>query len=263
MIVLHVPHSATRIPSDVRQQIVLDDEQLADELLCMTDWYVDELFSLPPSEALAVVYPVSRLVCDPERFECDALEPMARRGMGVIYTATHDLGELRPPATAAQREDLLERYYRPHHRRLTEAVAQVLRNEGACLIVDSHSYPSLPLPYQLDQGPAKSQARERPAICLGTDDYHTPLALRAAALAAFCAGFNSVVCDEPFSGALVPVAFWRREPRVHSIMVEVRRDLYMDERTGARLACFGEVADHIAVALRELARLPWALSSPP
>ena len=263
MIVVHVPHSATLIPSDVRQQIALDDEQLTGELLCMTDWYVDELFSLPASEALAVVYPVSRLVCDPERFENDAEEPMARRGMGAIYTATHTLGTLRMRPTPAERQDLLERYYRPHHRRLTEAVAQVLRNEGACLIVDAHSYPSLPLPYELDQGPAKSQARERPAICLGTDAYHTPSALRAAALAAFSAGFDSVVCDEPFAGALVPAAFWRREPRVHSIMVEVRRDLYMDEKTGARLACFGEVAECIAVALRELARLPWALSSPP
>jgi N-formylglutamate deformylase len=255
MIVVHVPHSATLIPGEVRQQIVLDDEQLADELLCMTDWYVDELFALPIGEALACVYPVSRLVCDPERFENDDLEPMAQRGMGVIYTATHTLGTLRPQVTPTQREDLLERYYRPHHRRLTEAVAQVMRSEGRCLIVDAHSYPSLPLPYELDQTPAGSQPRERPAICLGTDDYHTPPALRAAALAAFSARFDSVVCDEPFSGALVPAAFWRCEPRVHSIMVEVRRDLYMDEKTGARLGCFGEVAACIAVALRELDRL--------
>ena len=91
MIVVHVPHSTTLIPDDVRQQIVLDDEQLANELLCMTDRYVDELFALPASEARAIAYPVSRLVCDPERFESDAEEPMAQRGMGVIYTATHTL----------------------------------------------------------------------------------------------------------------------------------------------------------------------------
>lgn len=254
MIVVHVPHSATLIPGGVRAQFVLDDEELADELLCMTDWYVDELFALPVSEARAVVYPVSRLVCDPERFESDSEEPMAQRGMGVIYTATHDLGELRTRPTAAEREDLLERYYRPHHRRLTEAVAQVLRSEGECLIVDAHSFPSLPLPYEFDQGPAGSQPRQRPAICLGTDDYHTPPALRAAALAAFSARFDSVRCDQPFSGALVPAAYWHQEPRVHSIMVEVRRDLYMDEKTGVRLACFAEVADLIHVTLRELAQ---------
>ena len=40
-------------------------------------------------------YEVSRLVCDPERFPDDANEPMAPVGMGVVYTATHDLAKLR------------------------------------------------------------------------------------------------------------------------------------------------------------------------
>ena len=129
----------------------------------------------------------------------------------------------------------------------------MLRTEGGCLIVDAHSYPLLPLPYELDEEPASLPLRKRPAICLGTDAYHTPPELRAAALEAFSGGFDSVVCDEPFSGALVPAAFLGCEPRVHSIMVEVRRDLYMDERTGAKLACFNEVAGRIQVALREFA----------
>jgi N-formylglutamate deformylase len=48
----------------------------ADELLHMTDGYVDELFALPAAEAVTVAYPVSRLVCDPERFEVDGESPI-------------------------------------------------------------------------------------------------------------------------------------------------------------------------------------------
>jgi hypothetical protein len=41
------------------------------------------------------VFPVSRLVVDPERFVDDATEPMAACGMGVIYTQTSQRMPLR------------------------------------------------------------------------------------------------------------------------------------------------------------------------
>jgi N-formylglutamate amidohydrolase len=56
----------------------------------MTDAYTDELFQSDLLGASTVHYPVSRIVVDPERFESDAEESMARVGMGVIYTKTSD-----------------------------------------------------------------------------------------------------------------------------------------------------------------------------
>lgn len=109
----------------------------------MTDSYVDELFALPADEAVPITYPVSRLVCDPERFEDDAREPISRFGMGVIYTATHDGRRygLRQTPGEAEREGLLDRFYRPHHAMLTVAVEAELRDRGRCLIVDAHNRP--------------------------------------------------------------------------------------------------------------------------
>jgi N-formylglutamate deformylase len=52
------------------------------ELLRMTDAYTDELFPVTQVEAGRVVIPVSRLVCDVERFPFDAQESMVARGMG-------------------------------------------------------------------------------------------------------------------------------------------------------------------------------------
>ena len=78
--ILHIPHASTHIPDDVR--FSLNPDELERELLLMTDRYTDALFALPRDVAVAVAFPVSRLVVDPERFPDDAVEPMARKGMG-------------------------------------------------------------------------------------------------------------------------------------------------------------------------------------
>jgi hypothetical protein len=67
----------------------------------MTDRYTDELFALPAEVAVSVVFAVSRLAVDPEPFTDDADEPMARKGMGIVYTRTarpraDDRGQPRP-----------------------------------------------------------------------------------------------------------------------------------------------------------------------
>jgi N-formylglutamate amidohydrolase len=86
IVVLHIPHSSRHVPQDERQAILLDDAALNHELLRMTDAYMDELFPITPFETGRVVFPVSRLICDVERFPSDEDEPMAARGMGVFYT---------------------------------------------------------------------------------------------------------------------------------------------------------------------------------
>ena len=101
--VLHVPHSSRFIPAEIRPAILLSDEDLATELLRMTDAYTDELFRLDPRLARMVTSPVSRLVVDPERFPDDAVESMASRGMGAIYTRTSDGSPLRTRREGASR----------------------------------------------------------------------------------------------------------------------------------------------------------------
>src|SRR5262245_2707733 len=105
--VLHIPHSSRNIPAEERRAICLDDAELDNELLRMTDTYTDELFPMTPVEAGRVVFPLSRLICDVERFPTDEDEPMAARGMGVIYTRTAHGGVLRAQPDAAARQSLL------------------------------------------------------------------------------------------------------------------------------------------------------------
>lgn len=232
--VLHIPHASTRIPGDLRGSLIVSDDQLGLELLRMTDHYTDELFRVPAQVATSVVFPVSRLVCDPERFVDDADEPMAARGMGVIYTTRHDLGPLRQSPSPAERESFLGRFYRPHHRALEEAVTASLATHDRCLVIDCHSFPGSPLPYEPDP-------EARPDICIGTDAFHTPDMLRDAAVSAFELAGLTVKVDRPFAGALVPSSRFRHDSRVTAMMIEINRRLYMDEATGLRTRSFSKV----------------------
>ena len=63
----------------------------------MTDAYIDELFDYHAEGVQKVIFPISRLVLDPERFLDDDQEIMAERGMGVIYTQTSSGQRLRYP----------------------------------------------------------------------------------------------------------------------------------------------------------------------
>jgi len=223
--VIHVPHHSTVIPHDVCHQFILPPADLAREQRLMTDHFTDRLFAVPPELARTVAFPVSRLVVDPERFEDDAREPMAQKGMGVIYTRTADGRPLRRRLEEDEREDLLERFYRPHHSALATAVEAALARHDACLIVDAHSFPDVPLPYEDDQDP------RRPDVCIGTDPLHTPDWLRDAAVS-LCGPMGRVAVDRPFSGALVPATSLGRDGRVLALMIEVNRGVYMDETTG-------------------------------
>ena len=232
--IVHLPHASTLVTAGVREQFVLTDDGLADEIRLMTDHLTGELFAVPDGRARTVRFPVSRLVVDPERFEVDAQEPMAARGMGVVYERTCRRTPLRRPLRVAERQTLIERWYRPHHRTLSAAVAAVLQTRDSCLIIDAHSFPSVPLPYEPDQNP------DRPDICIGSDDFHTPQALTDLAVALCRDAGWTVAVNRPFAGALVPMAHFRKDVRVRSVMIEVNRRLYLDGQTGARSPRFDD-----------------------
>ncbi|WP_018549410.1 N-formylglutamate amidohydrolase [Streptomyces sp. LaPpAH-108] len=239
-VLLHVPHAARALPDEVRAGLVLDDTALARELDHLTDAHTDMLAER--AAELASVRPwrfvnrLSRLVVDPERFP-DEREEMLAVGMGAVYTRTTRREPLRPePADAGP---LVERYFRPYAEAMTRAAAGRLAATGRAVVIDVHSYPTKPLPYELHQdGP-------RPAVCLGTDPFHTPPELTGAARAAF-ARCGDVGLDSPFSGTYVPLAHYGVDRRVSALMVEIRRDTYMTEPGGPAGPGLEQLADALA-----------------
>ncbi|QFQ96092.1 N-formylglutamate amidohydrolase [Streptomyces phaeolivaceus] len=238
-VLLHVPHSSRVIPAAVRDGIVLDDAALERELDHITDAYTDRIAGRAAERSgvrpWRFVNRLSRLVVDPERFP-DEREEMLAVGMGAVYTRTTH-GEVlrragddgRPPEGGRVPEGgraLVDAYFHPYAAAMTDAVAERLAAVGRAVVVDVHSYPSESLPYELHgDGP-------RPPVCLGTDPFHTPAGLLAAAEEAF-AGFGGTGVNSPFGGTYVPLRYYGRDPRVTALMIEIRRDVYMAEPGGA------------------------------
>jgi len=208
--ILHVPHASTVLPSEV--EFLLGHEALAYEVDAMTDHHTDRLFDLPG--ARRCVFPVSRLVVDPERFIED---PMESVGMGVVYMRTAE-GEALRDISDMDRSALIDTYYHPHHNKLTCMVDSCLEQHDQCLIIDCHSFPTQPLPYESD--------KNRPDICIGTDTYHTSTELKDYLSATFKALGYDVAIDSPFSGTIVPLKHYHKDQRVESVMIEVNRSLY-------------------------------------
>ncbi len=246
-LLVHLPHDATTIPPDAQADFLLSGEELRAECLRLTDRHTAALYTdgLAPADFLRAE--VSRLVVDTERFADDAQEPCAKVGMGATYVRTVDGRSLRA-LTPERRAELMAAYYWPHHRALDEAAVARLARFDRCVLLDAHSYPTGPLPTQLAFGPS-------PEIGIGTQPGHTPPALRDLAIDFFRTHGYSVGVDVPFSGAMVPNACFGRDPRLWSLMIEVRRDLYMDEATGERHAGFARTQAVLTDFRAELLRL--------
>ncbi|GIE78394.1 hypothetical protein Aph02nite_43440 [Actinoplanes philippinensis] len=239
-VILHVPHSSRHIVDSG-----LFPETVDEELDHLTDAHTDLIAlgaaDLAEARPWIFVNRLSRLVVDPERF---AEDEMLAVGMGPIYTHGHAGRRLR--ADDPSRDAiLLETIFQPYAAAMTRLVEERLAATGQALVLDVHSYPTVRLPYELHgDGP-------RPPVCLGTDSYHTPEPLLAAARSAFGdTGLNS-----PFAGCYVPLDHYHRNPGVRALMIEIRRDQYMTEPGGPPTSGLSRLA-HALATLVDTVPLP-------
>ncbi len=237
-ILINVPHSATYIPPEEMKYFTTPD--LGHELAVMTDHFCDDLYDTGDQ---MIRFPVSRLICDPERFRDDSDEIMASVGMGAIYTSCSD-GKKLKSVSPGHKEELLAGYYDRYHKRLETAVEHNLNAYGKCLIIDGHSFYDEPLPYEFDR------CTDRPDICIGTDPVHTPKAAEQLLRDHFSGRGYSVEINRPFVGCIVPIRYYRRNTRVMSVMIEINRRLYIDHdihKTNGYARIKRDVADAIRV----------------
>ena len=238
-VILHIPHSSMYIPDDLYDSFCLGYDELEKEKLKMVDKYTDELFDSDLHKR--IVFPVCRLVVDPERFADDSMESMAEKGLGAVYTKTEEGNPLRADLTEDDKQELIRCFYTPHHDKLLELTDKALAVYGKCLIIDCHSFPSSPLSFEDNQ-------RERPDICIGTDDFHTPKELSDLAVHLFeNAGFSAAL-NIPYAGSIIPIKYYHKNKNVNSIMIEINRRLYMDENTGEKNSDF----DSLQIKIKEV-----------
>lgn len=232
-IVCNVPHSGTDIPKELAVDFVLSDEDLRDEVDCMADNYTDILYSELLQVSSFIKSKVSRIVVDIERFENEADEPMSKVGMSAFYTRTSKGGVLREITT--ERKEVLKKIYDEYHETFTQLIDSSLVRYNTAIIVDCHSFPSIPREYEPDH------ETDRPDICIGADEYHTPKELMDILKSNFEKQGLSVKINSPFAGTVVPMKYYKKDTRVISVMIEINRKLYMNEKTFQKLKSFSDV----------------------
>ncbi len=235
-LVLNIPHASTYIPEDCFPKKSEEYKILKEDHLYMVDWYTDELFN--SGVGTPVIAPVSRMVCDTERFVDDSKERMSKIGMGVCYRTTHDLKhEIK--ITEEHRRHVIEKYYNTHHRALELAVDMADSHRGIPVLLDCHSFSPEPLPYEPDQ------RTKRPDICLGTDDDHTATRLLDNARDFFRRRGYSVYVNRPYKGTLVPMKYLHSYNMPLGLMIEINRRLYLKEGTSEKNGHFDQLKKEI------------------
>lgn len=227
-ILIHIPHSSYNIPNKYKPLFLISETELKKEQLLMTDSYTNEIFNLDYKQ---IIFPISRLICDVERFRNENDEEMTKQGMWVCYTKTHNQKPLKA-VSEEHKQEILNKYYDKHHQLFEKEVENILKNNNNCLIIDAHSFCSKQLPYELYKD------TKRPDICLGTNDFHTNKETINYFKTVFEQKGYNIEINSPFKGTIVPLKYYQKDKRVQSIMIEINRSLYMNEVTGKKINDF-------------------------
>lgn len=204
-LVVHVPHASTVIPDDAWTEFLVSRPEVEAEALASADLYTDEMARLAWPNARIVEAEVSRIVVDVERYDDDSREEMSEVGRGVMYTCDHLMRPLRRPMIGARREELLERYYRQHWKRL--------RSEAAdAVLVDLHTYPAAPWPIE------RHAQGARPEIDIGFSQGLTSALWVDALTRHFRERGYQVGHNTPYVGVIDAGAS-------AAVMIEIRRDI--------------------------------------
>lgn len=209
--IIFIPHSSPFIP-DLKG--VVNPYEMIQDVLTSTDWFTDEIYKVPEIDTLIV--PFSRNYCDTERHLIN--ESMEEFGRGFFYT--HSVNNIEYRIKQLEEIKQVELVYYSIHNILFQLVTEKLIKHDICYILDVHSFNESPLSWE---------KLDRPDICLGTDSFHTPSFMVQYFKNTFEREGYTVAIDTPYAGAMVPFLYYKKEPRVNSIMIEINKKLYMPE----------------------------------
>ena len=234
------------------------------------DSFVDELFQAAPAAGAPLLranFP--RVYLDPNRepweldpnmFE-DELPAFVNTaslrvagGLGTIARVVTSGAEVyRGKLRFAEAEKRVRELYIPFHEAIQDLLAATVERFGVAVLVDCHSMPSVGGPMDRDPG------HERADLVLG-DRYGTSCA-RAITEAAdkflTRAGFR-VARNDPYAGGFTTRNYGRPEAGVHTLQIEIKRSLYMDETRIAPLPAMAAVKAQITSLIGVLAGLDHA-----
>jgi N-formylglutamate amidohydrolase len=256
-VVFDSPHSGSEYPADFGFSCPFKLLRHAE------DAHVDTLFGAAPSfgaTLIAALFPRSYI--DPNRALEDIDQQLldqpwpgpvsasdrARVGMGLVRRVCKPgLAMYDRKLTVAEVKSRIERYYRPYHQGVADAIDRAFGRFGAVWHVNCHSMPSSTAPRTL------SHAWDRADFVLGDRDGTT------------CdPGFRTMVqttlerlgydvrVNDPYKGVELVRRFGAPQRGRHSLQIEINRRLYMNEDTLERNQGFGRLKQNIDVLVASI-----------
>jgi len=235
-LLLDSPHSGELYPDD------FDHAPPRDVVRQAEDTHVARLYARAPALGAALLeahFPRAYIDAnrslddiDPELLADAWREPLApgrktAQGIGLVWRLARDgrpmYGRRLAAAELAAR---IDRWYRPYHAALDAELDRLHRAYGAVWLLDCHSMPAVGDERSDDPG------RERADFVLGDRDGTTCAPEFTAFVAATLGGMGyRVAVNDPYKGVEIVRRHGRPAERRHSLQVEVKRTLYMDEAT--------------------------------
>jgi N-formylglutamate amidohydrolase len=239
-LLVSVPHDGRLIPDEQRARMTAAGLAIPD-----TDWHVAELYGFARDlGASLLIAQYSRYVVDLNRSPEDDSLYVGQLATGLCpqYTFAGDpLYTDGAAVTAEEAEHRVERYWRPYHARLAQALDELKSRHGCALLWDAHSIPSR-VPRLFDG--------ELPVLNLGNFDGRSCDAAIADELyrLASATPYSSVL-NGRFKGGYITRQYGDPDNGVQGMQLEISQRAYMDEAT---LELDAGLADRLRDTLREL-----------
>ena len=182
-LLISVPHAGLWVPEEVCGLCMLTPEQI----LADSDEGAAEIYNLQSQAAAYVTTSVARAIVDMNRYEND------RGRDGVVKTHTcYGIPIYREPPSEDTVKALLDRYYHPYHRMLSERSANVKFG------IDCHTMAAVGPPAARDTG------HERPRVCLSNGSGTCPQDLFDKLAGCFEKSFDcGISINQPFKGGSI------------------------------------------------------------
>jgi N-formylglutamate deformylase len=254
------PHSGTQYPPDFRAAASMARCREGE------DTHVEALWEAVPAVGgtlLAANFP--RVYIDPNRM-LDDLDPglldaawpaplapseKSRLGYGLVWrnidagTPIYDR-----KLTVPEVQNRISHYYAPYHAALGQAVEDSYRRFGAVWHLNLHSMPN-----NAYERLKKVSLRPLADFVLGDRDGTTcdPDFVALVERALRERGYT-VARNDPYKGVQLIAQIGRPAERRHSLQIEIRRPLYMNERTRERNEGFAHVQRDMTTVLSQIAK---------
>ena len=238
-VVFDSPHSGAEYPDDFSCIAPMANVRTSE------DAFVDELYAAAPkmgASLLAAHFPRayidadrSALDLDPNMLDGPWPEPLApsprttQMGSGLVWTTCiPGIPMYDRKLSVAEVRRRIETCYKPYRAALAAALDDKRRRFGRVWHVNCHSMVSV----SSVKGPEGRAGLERPHFILGDVDGSTCAPEFTDLVRATLAGLGyEVRIDDPYTAAELVIAHADPANGRHGLMIDIKRDLYMDEET--------------------------------